>query len=69
MRLKVLNAFNDAVADKLRAVGDEFEADAKRAEELLAHHLHLVEKVEDEAEKPVAKPAAKKPAAKKAAKK
>lgn len=77
MKLKVLKYFNDAVEGKLRKPGEAFEADAERAEELLAHPLKLVEKaeratagkgaakkVETADKRPVVK-RAKKPAAKK----
>ena len=70
MKLEVLNCFEDAVANKMRQVGEVFEADEARAKELLAHPLHLVKAVENAFEtadkKPVVKKA-KKPAAKKAA--
>ena len=75
MKLEVLKQFNDAVAGKLRNVGETFEVDAKRGEQLLAHELNLVkevaakevakaETVETADKKPVVK-RAKKPVAKK----
>lgn len=67
MKLVVLKEFNDALENKARKIGDVFEADAKRAKELLEHPLKLVEKAANEVEtaekKPVVKKASK-PAAK-----
>ena len=49
MKLEVLKQFNDAVANKLRNVGDVFEADAARAKVLLAHPLQLVKEAKNAA--------------------
>lgn len=68
MKLKAIKVYFDKVADKLREVGEVFDADAERGAELLAHELHLVEQVDEpEAAEPVEtkKPTAKKSAAKK----
>lgn len=67
MKLKVIKVYFDKAADKLREVGEVFDADAERGAKLLAHGLHLVEQVDDPVE--TEKPTAKKSAAKRSVKK
>lgn len=67
MKLKVLTEFVDRLTGDLRHVGEVFEADAERAEQLIARGRLFVEQVDEpEAAKPVAH---KKQSAKKSAKK
>lgn len=78
MKLEVLKCFEDAVENKMREVGETFDADAKRAKELLAHPMQLVKKAESSAKadaveiadkvKDTVETADKKPVVKKAAK-
>ena len=47
MKLKVLKSFTDKYTDKAYTSGMEIEVKDKRGEELLAHPLELVEKIEE----------------------
>jgi len=56
MKVRSLMLFNDLKAKKLRKIGEEFEATAKRVEELNStYHGFLVEVIEENKRKPIKK--------------
>ena len=55
MKVKTITKFNDKLANTTREVGEEFEVEVERYEQIMAYRPDLIEPIEDE---PPADPAA-----------